>query len=585
MKAQIALQALFVFGAQLRQTLVQRLAIEIADAHIGVVHPLHELQLPMAGHVVGDLVGGVEQAPGRQRVRRCRLQQVRHQRRARLVDGHKQRAARDVHHGRHPLTLDERAQTPLVALGVEANLGRIDAHLLGGPLGARLLNGAIGDAMLIQKWTHTGRPSGGNHIAATRQRHRGFLHRLDVLVQRYVPGFGTVQVVGDEAPTDHRRVCVHRVGIALHPQTARWQRNAQLQCVAPVQVHRLAAQVDAATVGLPGQLQPGLSVLGRQFEHADDDVLTGPHAAGVVVPSMVLHQHAHAVAQHGIDVREARRIGIDHHPRSRVLQIHQHRGEVQWSMAFGPDALDGACVQVLGGQPQLGIEAEHGRHRQRHVVAIAHAIGDVQVQRQQRIPRMDQCQHVPHLRGLRQHPVAVEVHALCRHALSLQARPILVGTVVRSGPLVAVDVEDGHEHQRLVLQQIRPRRPIEPIAQQQQARILAIDLAGVAAADQQHHGGLGQPRLCGGQGTRAAHHQRVHAAPFGGGAKALAAHPLRMALLQGSALAFDLGVIARVFKGGGLCAQGRQIRCGGLGESEPQAQTPQTQGSRYGMEA
>ena len=116
------------------------------------------------------------------------------------------------------------------------------------------------------------------------------------------------------------------------------------------------------------------------------------------------------------------------------------------------------------------------------------AVGDMQVDFDQRVPFVDQAQHRLHFRRVGFHVVAVEVVALGGGAPAHFLRSALVGAIPGAEALVAVHAEHRHEHPDLLVQHAFRGLAFEDFAQGEEARILAVDFAGVDAALDQHHG-------------------------------------------------------------------------------------------------
>jgi hypothetical protein len=163
---------------------------------------------------------------------------------------------------------------------------------------------------------------------------------------------------------------------------------------------------------------------------------------------------------------------------------------------------------------RLGAAAGHGvRHVDGHVEAMHRAVGGVVVDREIRCPRLTHAGlQQAHLgRGLAQ-VVAVEVDAVAlgagaddRAELAVELREIepAVRGIER---VVAVGVEQRRDQERHVLEQRAVGVAVEEIAHQREARLLALDLAGVDAVDDEHHRQPGGPGL----GRRAHAARRDH---------------------------------------------------------------------------
>ena len=106
-------------------------------------------------------------------------------------------------------------------------------------------------------------------------------------------------------------------------------------------------------------------------------------------------------------------------------------------------------------------------------------------------------------------------------------------------------------------------RAVEHLAQREQARVLAVDLAGMDAALHEHDRALRTCADCRVERAIGGSDQREHRPAFGRAAELEAAHLLRPGLLKGGTEPLDFVVasgaqVARLFRDG---AQRRMRRC------------------------
>ena len=113
---------------------------------------------------------------------------------------------------------------------------------------------------------------------------------------------------------------------------------------------------------------------------------------------------------------------------------------------------------------------------------------------------------------------------------------------------MAIDIEDGHEQQHLLVQRAGRRLAFQDLAQGQEAGILAVDFARMDAALYQQYRQLAQPGRLRRQRARVGNGQRQHRAVFRRAAKFKAAHLFRMLLLEAPAQGFHFLVAARLLE-------------------------------------
>ena len=170
------------------------------------------------------------------------------------------------------------------------------------------------------------------------------------------------------------------------------------------------------------------------------------------------------------------------------------------------------------------------------------AVGDVQVDVQDRVPLVQQSQHRLHFRRVGLDVVAVQVEVLRGRAPAHFFRSDLVRPVPAAEALVAVYVQHRHEDERGGGERARRRSSVEHFTQREQAGVLAVDLAGVNAALHEHDRPLGTMG-CG----RVEHaiggcDEREHRSAFGRASELEAAHLGGPRLLIRGAQPFDFVV-------------------------------------------
>ena len=253
--------------------------------------------------------------------------------------------------------------------------------------------------------------------------------------------------------------------------------------------------------------------------------------------------------------------------------VLDHEGGVvgQGQRSLLRQIVDDARAQGQAGRAQPGIAGMHGLDLDRDVVFELRAVGGVQVHGHQRVPALHQLQHRLHLGRVGLQVVAVEVVVLRGGAPAHFLRPALVGTVPGAEPLVAVHVEDGHEHPDQLVQCTVGRPALQYLAQREEAGILSVDLTGVDAALDQHHRQAAPLRLLRRQGAAGGGDQGLHRAAFGRGPERGAAHGFRILACEGVAQRGDFLVASGLaepgsFGHGGQCRLGVRRRCQGQQE-------------------
>ena len=152
-------------------------------------------------------------------------------------------------------------------------------------------------------------------------------------------------------------------------------------------------------------------------------------------------------------------------------------------------------------------------HRPGQVVLVVGAVGGVAVDQEIRIPLVDQGQQCTHLRRVGLDVVAIQVQALAGGAPTHLDRPVLVDAIEHRATLVAIEIEDRHEHQRDVIEPAQDALVLRgDFRQQDQARVLALDFAGVDAGLHEHDFAAG---------FRLTHDDDLERATFGRGAEGL----------------------------------------------------------------
>ena len=297
----------------------------------------------------------------------------------------------------------------------------------------------------------------------------------------------------------------------------------------------MATECRRAGVGIACELQPARAVGGDQLQRIQHGVVGGFHPLRVAAPGMRLDQDADAVAQREIAVGEARCADAVDEAGGGVVVLDEARVEADGLGALRRQLGDDAVLQPVAGLAQAFVAGIGGLAGDRDVVLELGAVGDVQVEHRQRIPLVDQRQHRLHFRAVGLHVVAVEVVALGGDAEAHLLGAALVRAVPGAEVLVAVDIEHRHEQQHLPVEQALPGLALQQVAEQPEAGVLAVDLAGMDAALRQHHRqaaclrGLRVQRAAGGD------RHRLHRPALWAGAEVEAAHRLRVGGLEGIA--------------------------------------------------
>ena len=212
----------------------------------------------------------------------------------------------------------------------------------------------------------------------------------------------------------------------------------------------------------------------------------------------------------------------------------------------------------------------------RDVFAQLGPVRHVQVGIQDGIPRLQQRHHGAHLRRLDLHVVTVEVQVLRGHAPTHFFRAALVGPVPGLEPLVAIDVEYGHEQHRGAREGTAADTTFEHFAQRDEARILAVDLARMDAALEQHDRSLARTHGLGVERAIGRRRQREQRPVFRCTAEFEAAHLRRPARGVSRAQPLDLVISAGAREAGLLghavhfCRNRRHRGSQGQGNSQGQ---------------
>jgi hypothetical protein len=188
----------------------------------------------------------------------------------------------------------------------------------------------------------------------------------------------------------------------------------------------------------------------------------------------------------------------------------------------------------------------------------------VQVDVEDGIPGVEEAQHRLHLRRGRLHVVAIEVQVLRRDAPAHLLRTHLIRAIPAAHALVAVHVENRHEDERNLLQNPWGDLVLEHLAQREETRILAVDLACVNAALDENDGQVVRGGICRRQARCARGDQRQHGPPLRSAPEFEAAHRLRPLRRVGRAQLLDLLVAAGACEAGALGnrCQGMHGLCG-----------------------
>ena len=190
----------------------------------------------------------------------------------------------------------------------------------------------------------------------------------------------------------------------------------------------------------------------------------------------------------------------------------------------------------------------HGFDLDRDIGFELRAVRHVQVDIRQRIPGVHQRQHVLHLGRIGLHVFAVQIVVLRRAAPAHFHGTALVRPVPLAEALMAVDIEDRHEQQHLLVQRARRCLAFQYFAQGQETRVLAVDFPRMDAALYQQHRYLAQLGHVRRQRARVGNGQRQHGAVFRRAAKFKAAHLFRVVLLEAPAQGFHFPVAARLLE-------------------------------------
>ena len=424
-----------------------------------------------------------EQAAGQQRVAALRLQQGGGQHAHRLVGRNADAAGRKgFFHLR---------AVRGVAAGLLDHAGALHAQL------AWLLQALVLNAVGIQSRDHIG--VAGRNPPGLRIGHRLGLAIAD---HRHGPG-GIAAFPAQLLPARCRRQRT-RVGHALEGQL----RDRLLQALPG---HHQFGGPRGAVGAFGGGNARGIA--GHHAQRHFQQHVVAEHALAIGLEPVVLHQHggdAGKVAVAGGIARAFRRVA---QARARVVFVDQagvDGGGVALRAQRGIDRRGEALLQPAGSGARACIRAP-ASEGVGDVVLMIQPFADMQVDVQRGVQPVQQRHHRAGFRRLEVEIVAIEVDA-ARGAVPARPLRATQGRAhQRAALLVAIHIEDRHEHEIHLVQQ-RALAALRDVAQQHQAGVLAIDLAGVDAGLRQHHGFAG----C---SLAGAHQQQV--AAFAAGAEHL----------------------------------------------------------------
>ena len=149
------------------------------------------------------------------------------------------------------------------------------------------------------------------------------------------------------------------------------------------------------------------------------------------------------------------------------------------------------------------------------VVLIVDAVGDVQVVVEVGRPGVDRADHRARLRGVELGVVAVQVQVARVGAPARLLRAALVDAREGGRPLVPVDVQDGDEQEVGPVEQVLAGAAHRHVAEQHQARVLAVDLARVDARLGEEGGLARRPQRLGSERALAGGDDHPDVAPLG----------------------------------------------------------------------
>ena len=281
----------------------------------------------------------------------------------------------------------------------------------------------------------------------------------------------------------------------------------------------------------------------QRLEH---ERVRGAHALAERDVAVAFQQQVHPAGQPAVVAAEPRMVRVRQpslaHGRRRVGL----GARVEHALVLDEVAVPASVQAVVGAQrrrhrrQQALAHVEDGlraaaldrvRDVVRHREAVHRAVGGVVVDGQVGRPRLaDARLQQAHLgRGIAQ-IVAVQVdlrgvlaraHAAVGAQLAPQRRQVQ-RAVARVDGVVAVGVEQRRDHQRDVLQdllRVQARLAGEQVARQHQAAFLALHLAGMDAAENQHHRPAQAARFGGRLHAGCGQHQQRQLTPAGAGAE------------------------------------------------------------------
>ncbi len=380
--------------------------------------------------------------------------------------------------------------------------------------------------------------------------------RLELVEKGHLPYLWLARVVTrPKAARDVRRIPAVRISPELYRHRFAGGFEGQWDL-------RRAARA-SGLVGRAGCFQPLNPMACREVDQAFEDIPRHPHAGLVVLPGMGLHQHREAVSGRPVRRTETGRRDADRKARARIILLEEGGVEGQRQMALPFESLEQRVprrarliAQWLG--PPVDRLEEDGDVR-----LELRAVGDMEIGKENGIPRVHQLQHRHHLRGIRLGVVAIEVEILPRHPPAHLLGAVLIRPVMGTEALVAIDVEDGHEDEGHLRQGPGDGFVLEELAKKPEAGVLAVDLSGMNPALHEDDRPALFPSGLRLEGRVRGCHQRQHRPAFRRRPEAAAANLLRIGFLKGRAKLHDFVVAtglrpAAPFCGGGQRSHGNR---------------------------
>ena len=233
----------------------------------------------------------------------------------------------------------------------------------------------------------------------------------------------------------------------------------------------------------------GIAIDGLK-QRAQNFVVAG-HSRLVVLQHVQLYQHAGTVLQNHVSSRKARHILRVGNPLGGVGLFHKVYVGRNLVSGSGDRLLEVRRQHIVLPPSQGRINIGAGIKRVGHVILVIGAVGDVIIHKKVRQPLVPKLQESAGLGRIGLQIIAVQIQVLCLGAPAHLLGAVLINAVVLAETLMAVSVVDGNHQYHSTVEQSSFTFGNHHVAQQRQAGIFAIHLAGVYGVLNEHNGTLG----------------------------------------------------------------------------------------------